>query len=397
MKRQIPTIKYSGLQGSFWMSFCIVFNYAAMYLLSKGFSNSQIGLIVALAGLISAGLQPVIAGLAENGGKISIRALIMTISIFMMICAGILLIPGLYFLCHALFYGILITFLQVLTPLVNAIGMEWINRGIPINFGLARGIGSVSYAAVSFLVGKIVADHSTNIIPVFIILIYFLVLIASCIFVFGRDRDGSAITEPVQKEYSDEQEGKMQASFLASYKKFFVLLIGASLVFVSHNMLNNFLFQIMQYHGGGSTEMGAASGIAAFLELPTMIGFTWLVSRISSGNLLKISSVFFTLKALLMLLAGNIGGIFVAQTAQMFGFALFTPASVYYTNSLIRPSDRVKGQAYMTATNTVGSVFGSFLGGVLLDVAGVPIMILAAFAAGVIGTVILFFTAEKTS
>ena len=102
MKRQIPTIKYSGLQGSFWMSFCIVFNYVAMYLLSKGFSNSQIGLIVALAGLISAALQPVIAGFAENGGKISVRALIMTISVFMMACAGILLIPGLYFLCHSI-------------------------------------------------------------------------------------------------------------------------------------------------------------------------------------------------------------------------------------------------------------------------------------------------------
>ncbi len=397
MKRQIPTIKYSGLQGSFWMSFCIVFNYAAMYLLSKGFSNSQIGLIVALAGLISAGLQPVIAGFAENGGKISLRALIMAISIFMIACAGILLIPGLYFLCHALFYGILITFLQVLTPLVNAIGMEWINRGIPINFGLARGIGSVSYAAVSFLVGKIVADHSTNIIPVFIILIYFLVLIASCIFVLRKEPEGDVIAKPVQAEFPDEQNRVMQASFFASYKKFFVLLVGASLVFVSHNMLNNFLFQIMQYHGGGSAEMGAASGIAAFLELPTMIGFSWLVSRISSGNLLKISGVFFTLKALLMLVAGNIGGIFIAQAAQMFGFALFTPASVYYTNSLIRPSDRVKGQAYMTATNTIGSVFGSALGGILLDAAGVPMMIFVAFAAGVAGTFILIFTTEKTA
>lgn len=397
MKRQIPTIKYSGLQGSFWMSFCIVFNYAAMYLLSKGFSNSQIGLIVALAGLISAGLQPVIAGFAENGGKISLRALIMAISIFMIACAGILLIPGLYFLCHALFYGILITFLQVLTPLVNAIGMEWINRGIPINFGLARGIGSVSYAAVSFLVGKIVADHSTNIIPVFIILIYFLVLIASCIFVLRQEPEGDVSAKPVQAEFPDEQNRVMQASFFASYKKFFVLLVGASLVFVSHNMLNNFLFQIMQYHGGGSAEMGAASGIAAFLELPTMIGFSWLVSRISSGNLLKISGVFFTLKALLMLVAGNIGGIFIAQAAQMFGFALFTPASVYYTNSLIRPSDRVKGQAYMTATNTIGSVFGSALGGILLDAAGVPMMIFVAFAAGVAGTFILIFTTEKTA
>ena len=98
-----------------------------------------------------------------------------------------------------------------------------------------------------------------------------------------------------------------------------------------------------------------------------------------------------------MLIAGSIGGVFVAQTAQMFGFALFTPASVYYTNSLIRPSDRVKGQAYMTATNTIGSVFGSFLGGILLDVNGVPTMLLAAFAAGAVGTVILIFTAEKTS
>ena len=78
--------------------------------------------------------------------------------------------------------------------------------------------------------------------------------------------------------------------------------------------------------------------------------------------------MFFTLKAFVTLLAPGIGWVYFAQIIQMGGYALSVPASVYYTNSLIRPKDRAKGQAYMTVTNTIGSVLGSPIGGIILDV-----------------------------
>lgn len=399
MQKQIPTIKYSGLQGGFWMSFCICFSYASIYLLSRGYSNSQIGLVIAVAGVISSVLQPLVAGLADGEGRYTLRGLIMFLSVIMLLSAIILLFPQLHFLWIAVLYIVLLAVLQILTPLVNAIGMDWINKGIPVNFGLARGVGSVSYALISFVAGIVIEQHSASVVPLFIILCYCIVFIAAYIFRLPDRTDagehaGQADSDAQAAQGAPDDEAQ-ELSFFRTYRKFFVLLAGISFVFVSHNMLNNYMFQVVSYHHGGSSETGLASGIAAALELPTMIAFSYLIKKASSGTLLKVSCIFFALKAFLTFMAVDITGVYLAQIAQIGGFALSVPASVYYTNSLIRPKDRAKGQSFMTVTNTVGSIFGSTLGGLILDVSGVPAMLIAATLAAVLGTLLAFVSTEK--
>lgn len=389
--KALPTIKYAWLQSGFWMSFCLIFNFSSMYLLSKGYSNTQIGLIVAVAGLLSALLQPVIAGLSDSYPRITLRRLILVLSVFIILCTAALLLPGLYFLLHAVFYGIILAVLQILTPLVNAIGMECINRGISINYGLARGVGSVSYALISLVAGMIMERFPVgSAVPLLIILCYVLVFAAAWFFCFQHAGTSYADEDSQENDIKGEK-----ASFFHTYRKFFVLLAGISLIFVCHNMINNYLYQIMTFHHGGSREMGIASCIAATCELPTMIAFAWLIKKCTSGTLLKVSGVFFTIKALLTWLAVSAGGIYLAQSVQLLGFALYVPASVYYTNNLIRKSDRAKGQAFMAATNTVGSVFGSLLGGRLLDILGVPSMLLAATVISAVGMGLVFYASEK--
>lgn len=102
--RYIPTIKYSWLQGSFWMSFCIVFNYASVFLLSRGYSNSQIGIVIAVAGVISTLLQPIVAGLADRSRRLTLRTLVMILAVCMLAGGAALLPGGLHFflLCPVL-------------------------------------------------------------------------------------------------------------------------------------------------------------------------------------------------------------------------------------------------------------------------------------------------------
>ncbi len=395
--RYIPTIKYSWLQGSFWMSFCIVFNYASVFLLSRGYSNSQIGIVIAVAGVISTLLQPIVAGLADRSRRLTLRTLVMILAVCMLAGGAALLPGGLHFFCYALFYGILLATLQILTPLINAMGMECMNRGIPVNFGLARGIGSISYAVISFFAGTYIERFSTGVIviPLLIVFCYLMVFVAAGCFLFRTERGESHEME----HHTDENklnctETERESSFFRTYKRFFVLLTGISLLFICHNMLSNYLFQIMAYHKGGSREMGIASGLSAVLELPIMIAFSFMIRKFSSRNLLRVSGVFFTVKAFLTLLAGNVMGIYLAQPAQMLGFGLFVPASVYYTNALIRPSDHARGQAFMTATNTIGSVFGSLLGGFLMDQKGIPAMLAAALGVSAAGTILVFISAQ---
>ena len=390
-----PTPRYAVIQGSFWATFCIIFAYASVYLLSKEYSNSQIGVVIAVAGGVSACMQPVVADFADRRKRGALRWII---SFWAMIIIGVsvaLLIPGMNFILIGIFYGVAVAGLQILTPLVNAIGMECINHGIPVNFGLARGIGSITYAIVSYVVGILVTRFSSNVIPMMIIFFYFILIIASMTFYFPdkEKKDKDLNIEVVHERVNDAIENDQK--FFSQYGKFFVLLIGVTFSFISHNLLNNYMFQVMDYHGGGSSEMGTALAIAATIELPTMLGFSLLIKRFHSNTLIKVSGTFFMIKALLTLLAPNVFGIYIAQITQLLGFALQVPASVYYVNALMKPQDRVKGQAFMTATNTLGSIGGSLIGGVVLDTFGVSVLLLIGFGMAAVGMLITFISTEK--
>ncbi len=392
----MPTTRYAIVQGNFWMSFCIIFSYASVYLLSKGFKSSQIGMIIAAAGLISAVLQPIVADIADRAKLISLRQIIASFSVVMMILAGVLLVPKLHMIVIAFVYAGLVAVLQIITPLVNAAGMEWINKGVPVNFGVARGTGSLLFAAISYIAGVAVSKFSTDVIPVLVVLFYILLFVAILTFHFyGVEVNENKSFEQISAVEVQEDSTSGIIRFFRRYQKFGVLLIGITICFASHNILNNFMFQIVANQGGSSAQMGTAMAIAAAIELPTMVLFSYVILKIKSSSLLVVSGIFFTIKSLLTFLAGSMIGIYAAQFSQALGFALFVPASVYYVNHLMSEKDKVKGQAYMTVTNTVGSIAGSLLGGILIDYAGVSNMLLASTIIAFIGAIIIFFGVEK--
>lgn len=375
------TAKYSIIQALYWMSFCAIFSYSSVYLLDKGFSNTEIGLVIGISGGISALLQPLAGELADKSQHISLHSLVSLLCLLMLFMgAGLLAvseIPVLTVLC----YGMLIIFLQVLTPLVYSLGMACANSGRSLNFGLSRGIGSLCFAGISSILGVLVVVKGTAVIPIAIMVCYVGLFLGVTWFRYQEVQK----PEKKMKEASASPDG-----FFKRYHRFGALIAGSILVFVSHNMINNFVFQIMESKGGDSASMGTVMGLAAACELPTMLCFVWMVKKVSSGTWLRVSGLFFALKALGTLLAPNTATMYLVQLLQMFGFALFVVASVYYVNQMMEERDRVKGQAYMTVTNTLGGVLGSLCGGALIDAMGVHTMLLLSTIVAVAGMIIMW-------
>ena len=394
--KQNQTAQYALIQGIYWMSFCIIFAYASVYLLDRGFSNTGIGLLIGVSGTVSALLQPLIGGIADQNRKLSLKTMILLIGSLMLFAGAALYVVKENQILTVLFYGLEVTFLQVLTPLIYALGMGCVNRGERLNFGLARGIGSLAYAGISYIAGFLVAAAGTSVIPAAMAAAYAALLVA--VWWFGRREDsgsGAECSKEHEKANAPTGKGSRQESFFMRYPGFFVLLIGAVLVFVSHNMINNFAYQIMEYKGGGSSAMGTAIALAAASELPTMFLFGWMVKKIRCDIWLKVSGLFFAIKALATVLVSTVGGMYAIQGLQMFGFALFVVASVYYVNAVMEENDRVKGQAYMTMTNTLGAVLGSACGGAVIDGAGIQALLICSAAAAVGGMVLICAAAKR--
>lgn len=169
------------------------------------------------------------------------------------------------------------------------------------------------------------------------------------------------------------------------------------MLFFSHSIINTYLINIVENVGGTSKDMGITLSISAALELPTMAAFVFLLRKVKCSTLLKISALFFFLKSGVTFLASNIIMIHVAQSFQMLGFALFTPASVYYVNSIIREEDKVKGQSLLgVAIMGIAGTLANISGGKIIDTMSVSSMLLIGTIVAGIGFLFVCMFTDKT-
>ena len=73
--------QYSALQGAYWMSFGLIISFAAVFLHDRGYSNSELGIILALGNIAAFILQPIVADFADRSKKWSLPAIIAAITL----------------------------------------------------------------------------------------------------------------------------------------------------------------------------------------------------------------------------------------------------------------------------------------------------------------------------
>ena len=383
-------IQYCILQGSYWASFCVIYAFATVFLLSRGFESSMIGVIIAAGNILGVVLQPMVASIADCSEKISLHKLTAMLSVIM-----ILLLVLLYFvpnglLAVAVLFLLTDTFLQVIQPLINSVSVYYVNQGVSVDFGSARGIGSLSYAAASYILGIVVEKFGTRSILMAGILVALVLLVT---ILSMPVLSSSAASRLGEKEPEQNDAGLIV--FAGRYKNFMLTLAGITLLFTFHNMNNAYLIKVIENVGGTSADMGRMLSIAAVTELPVMFLFSRISKHFKSSTLLMVSSAFFAIRAAGFMLAGNVMTMYLAAMLQIGSFALYIPSSVYYVNETMLDQDKFKGQAVMTATNTLGGVFGSLFGGFLIDNAGVGAMNTVCFAMAAAGAVLVFLFAGR--
>ncbi|MEG0288666.1 MAG: MFS transporter [Carnobacterium sp.] len=392
MTKQISlTLKYAGLQSLYWMSFCAVYGFASVYLLAQNFENQQIGLILALVNIFSVILQPAFGFLIDKLVNLTLKRVISSIAVInIILLIGLIAEPGNLLLSTVLYIGVVSLTLTV-QPLLNSLIFEHINEGLEINYGLARGIGSLSFAFISFFLGRALNDYSAAIIPILCIVLYSLFLLLVLTF---PTTEAQLTKETVFLQQSEAKHQESSVYFFRKYDRFILFLMAIVFLFVFHTIINSYLIQIMTSLGGKDSDFGLSLTIAASVELPAMLGFSYLATKYKSSRLLKISSVFFVIRSLLFLGSSTVWMINFAQLFQALSFAIYVPASAYYVNQLMQTEDKVKGQALVIGATTLGSVFGNGLGGWLLDHTNVTMMLIAGVLGAAMGCLLLFYSVE---
>ena len=371
MKRSI-SFSYTLLQAAIWGIYGFLFSFANRYLLARGLSSLRIGLILGIATGIAFLVQPLLTALSDRSRFFSCRRILFLCTGLLTLCAAALLFR-LSTPMIVVLYAFATVCLQVLPAFANALGMKAIRNGKSLNFGVSRGVGSVMFGVAAQVAIPLIDRFGLNTVPF-------------CSAVLGIILMAAVLTFP-ELEARTEETAEQPSSALVFFRengRFALLLIGVVLLYIGHNALSNCMYQIAVYKGDGNAQ-GTALLIAAFFELPTMFLFTKLRKLAKCERWLCLSCVFFTLRLALTLLLPGVYGLYAAQVAQMFGFALFAVSSVYYVGMVIDKRDVVKGQTYLAVANTLGCLIAHFLGGALIDGVGVGMALIIFAALSILG------------
>jgi PPP family 3-phenylpropionic acid transporter len=217
-----------------------------------------------------------------------------------------------------------------------------------------------------------------------------MVLSAALIFFF-RKPEGQA--EQAEEKHTSGNTGF--SAFVKKYPAYMLFLLGTICFFFAHNMINDFMIQIIRNLGGGEAQLGYANFLQAILELPVMALIGIVLKKFAPQKLLVFSGAAFFVKILILVFAANMAMMYISQSFQLFAYAVFIPAAAYYVSNTMEEADQVKGQAFITSAITMGGVFSNLLSGVILDHLGMKSMLLTGTAVCAVGVVIAFVAMAK--
>lgn len=403
---KLLNIKYGCIHGTYWMYYGVAGSFASAFLLARGYSNAEIGIILAVGNILAVFLQPLIADLADRSKKLSLIGVTQLSAVLLMVLTLLLFVMKQKSGALWAVYVLIMAWMTTLQPLFNSLAFKLEETGVHINFGACRSVGSLAYAVLCAFLGTLVEAKGVGVLPVSgeIVLLMLLASLWVTKTQFDRmirEKSVSSATpfgdecEQLTSAASEIEEEINLALFVKRNKLFVILNLAVIGVFFSNSILNSFMLQIVEGVGGTSEDMGRIFSVMAFLEIPALFFFDKIKERFSCQLILKFAAICFTLKVLLIYLAESVTMIYVAHLLQTFSFGLFLPAMVSFIGEVMAKGEAVKGQALYTVMVTVSSMLASVLGGIMLDVSGPGFMLLVSTIATGLGALVLVLIVDR--
>ncbi len=401
MKRTL-NVGYGCMQAGYWMSYGVSTCFASAYLLPRGYSNTEIGIILAAASVIAVFLQPAMADIADRSRKVSLIEITQICTILLMVMEAALFITerksaGLYVI-----FVMIVAWQTALQPLINSLCFKLEESGVHINFGMCRSLGSLGYSMLCAVLGTLVEKFGSGVLPVSgegafaALLVSLLVVKRSFYGAMGTKKalEGAGMqdAEAVAAEPCEEIN---LWRFICDNKIFVIMNVGVIGLYFSNSTLNNFMLQVVTDVGGGSAEMGRVLSLMAFLEIPALFFFDKISARFSYESIIKFSAVCYVLKVGFIYVAKSMWLIYAAHIFQTFGFGLFLPAMVAFIGKAMRRGEAVKGQAFFLAMVTVSATLASVFGGILIDARGAKFMLLVSTGITALGAAVIILSVDK--
>ena len=380
------TFPYTLLQSSYWMSFCVCICFATIYLQGIGFSNTKLGIVCALGNLAGVFLGPYLAGMMDKDERCAPVKIMPCILILQALCCIVLRFVMNSEILSSIFY-ILYMMLCVAfdTPLLKVYSdLSYAEK--KVDYSLARGMGSLSFMAISALLGLLIEKTSVKAVLYSGILMTVYQYLAY-LYIKGR--------MPEIKIHKETNQSSSLSAFIRSQPAFAIMLCGTALLFFAHNNITGFLINVVKNVGGDTAVAGFLNSFMALIEIPVMLFYTKWFGKKDQKKVLAASFIAFSVKELSFALSRNLGGLYFSYLFQAPSFALYSASIVPYVEEKIEYKDRAKAQSLAYTLTTIGSVLSSVFAGTLYDHTSVNNTLWISFFVSLLGTLVCLYAMKK--
>ncbi|WP_282936727.1 MFS transporter [Paenibacillus sp. RC67] len=349
MKKQIWTLR--GLNFSYYATTAVLMPFLPIYFGLKGYSSSQIGLLMMFGPFVAIFAQPLWGYLSDryNTSKLIIGVLWL---LTMLSSVGIFYTSG--YVWAFVFMLLLYFFMLSSAPLLDSLTIKaTLQEGL--SYGSVRMWGSMGYTLIAMTAGIVLtALGGVQHIPMLYWSIWVLPFV---LLLFLKDDKGSG--------------SRISFSAFTSVLKNRLFLWFLFLVFilmVPHRMNDGLLVLYLKDLGASDSMAGWAWALAALGEVPTFALLGRIMHRFHELALLGIVAVLYTIRWMLYAWITDPTLLIWLQLTHSVTFAVFWIVAVQYAVRLVPESMRSTGQAMLSAVFLgMAGITGGFVGGYIKD------------------------------
>ncbi len=361
---------FAACEGSYWVSFCAVSGFVAVFLSHRGLSDTQIGLTTSFGSAMAIALQLVLSNVLDQHPELPIKRLIsvlFVVGIASVACMQYLPLPtAMMIVAFATCYAMGLCG----NGYLNAQLMQYQNAGIPARYGWPRGVGSFCYAASAYAYGKLAEMFTPD-----VLMPCYMVGTAVCILCVMLMPDPNAGRPGVPRP---REERTTYREMLSGNRTLVVMLLCTLLNGIGNMAGYTFILRVVQRLGGGTAEYGISEFIRAGAEVPALFASGYLLRHFKVKSMLSASFLFYGVRLLLLAFATGIGAVYAASALNMLCVGLSTFSSVILVNRIVRENEKVRGQSLCVLCGSVGSIIGSAYAGAMIDHVGLTAMLLTS-------------------
>lgn len=380
-------LHYTTIQGSFGIGFGALMSFGAVLMLSRGLSNSALGVVTCIAQLLPMVLQPAVTSFAAARRGMTTRKMLMLLTLPILVMAVVMLLAPQSLGVIIAGYMLIFLMVNLITPYHNVLMVDFLTRGVEVNYGLGRGVGSGTFALATLVLGFVLEGRdSVLIVPV---IGGAMLLQLLCVAAFRYPL-------PAVETVEEQREAVGRMAILRSRRDFVLLLGAVALLLGVHNVTNVYMVHVIDRVGGAESLMGIILGVSAVTELISMPLFPKLQRKFGITALLRFAAAFFVVRLVLLLVAPSGEFLYLAAVAQFASSGILLPAIVYYVAQTLTPEQQTNGQGMIhLAGYCLGPALITLGVGAVVDGSGIQAALGVMIALAAVGTVLMAAATRK--